>query len=321
LTSIWQTLVRSAGQLFHDLDRRRPREEPRPAAARSQSSWGADYEPLKRVTLTDEVARTLFEEYETHRRGPRGHEETGWVILGLREVNEAIVLATLPAGTESSAGVAHVRFNSVGQALASRIVRQQDRRLTMLGVVHTHPGSLRHPSDGDFRGDSQWVERLRGGEGIFGIGTADARPSSHTLYARQPKPHVQCLGPLCLSWYSLKKGDTGYQPLPYGLTIGPDMARPLHSIWTTIEAHAERLDRLSCQQAGVQFELTAGREGPALEVTVPLAESGDGVRALLEGDDVRYYLLRQGELLSPDLVEARVDRGVYLLLAEVAAQV
>ena len=87
------------------------------------------------MTLTDEVGRTLFEEYAAHHEGPRGHEETGWILLGLREEHEAVALATLPAGTERSAGVAHVRFNSNGQALASRIVRQADRRLTMLGVV------------------------------------------------------------------------------------------------------------------------------------------------------------------------------------------
>jgi proteasome lid subunit RPN8/RPN11 len=123
--------------------------------------------------LTDGVGHTLFEEFAGHRAEARGEEETGWVLLGLREAREAVVLATLPAGALRDASVAHVRFNSNAQALASRIVRQTNRRLTMLGVVHTHPGSLRHPSDGDLRGDGQWVANLRGHEGVFGIGTAD----------------------------------------------------------------------------------------------------------------------------------------------------
>src|SRR5262245_26679576 len=122
----------------------------------------ANYRPLRRVVLTTEVARTLFNEYSAHRRSERGDEETGWVLLGWREEDEVIVWATLPAGADREAGEAHVRFNSIVQAVASRVVRQSDRKLAMLGVVHTHPGSLRHPSDGDYRGDIQWVGQLRG---------------------------------------------------------------------------------------------------------------------------------------------------------------
>ncbi len=165
--------------------------EPAPAAA-------ITYGPLERVLLTDGVGRTLFEEFAAHRAEARGDEETGWVLLGLREAREAVVLATLPAGALRDASVAHVRFNSNAQALASRIVRQTDRRLTILGVVHTHPGSLRHPSDGDLRGDGQWVANLRGREGVFGIGTADGPETAGDLFAHQPRPHVQCLSGLAL---------------------------------------------------------------------------------------------------------------------------
>src|SRR4051812_18504100 len=78
------------------------------------------YERLQRVIVSDEVCRTLFEEYAIHRHSQRGDEETGWVLLGLRETAEAVVLATLPAGTNRSAGIAHVRFNSIAQAVGSR---------------------------------------------------------------------------------------------------------------------------------------------------------------------------------------------------------
>jgi hypothetical protein len=242
--------------------------------------------------------------------------------LGLREENEAIVLATLPAGADRQAGIAHVRFNPSGQALASRIVRQVDRRLTMLGVVHTHPGSLRHPSDGDYHGDSHWVARLRGREGVFGIGTADGEPEpdGNPVYARQIKPHVQGLGSLCLSWYALGDGDSNYRPLPVDLTLGPDLARPLHPLWPTIEHHAERVDRLYCQQAGIRFEVLADAEPTALALNIPLAEPGQWVRVLLEGKQVRYFLVRGDDILAVDCQDSAVDRGVYLLLAELAAQ-
>src|SRR5207302_10637523 len=135
---------------------------------------------------------------------------------------EVVVLATLQAGMESNAGVAHVLFDSTAQAVGSMIVRQSDRRLRMVGVVHTHPGSLRHPSDGDYRGDSVWVGQLRGGEGVFGIGTADCNSQDSLPVVHQPKPHAQCLGKLRFSWYALRTGDRAYRPVPVSYTLGPD---------------------------------------------------------------------------------------------------
>src|SRR6516225_3310151 len=155
---MFQALISTAGRLLNDLNRSLFRRPEPPADEVVSSSTPRLYQRLQRVVLTDQVCRTIFEEYAAHRQSTRGEEETGWVLLGLREADEAVVLATLPAGAERSAGVAHVRFNASAQALASRIVRQWDRRLSILGVVHTHPGSLRHPSDGDFQGD-----RLVGG--------------------------------------------------------------------------------------------------------------------------------------------------------------
>ncbi len=289
-------------------------------------------QPLRRVLLTDGVSRTLFEEYAAHRASGRGEEETGWLLLGRREGSDAVALATLPAGTLREAGVAHVQFSSPGQEVASRIVRQGDRSLTAIGVVHTHPGTLRHPSDGDFRGDSQWVGLLRGQEGIFGIGTADAisngtgkgtnNGASHGaiegLLGRHPRPHMQTFGELCLSWYSLGKGDRQYRPLPVELVLGPDLARPLHTVWPVIESHAPQLDRLARQQAGLAFDVAKDR--PALTVKVALAEPGDAILVVIEESQVRYLLLRGGAFLETDAPDPRIDRGIYLMLAELAAQ-
>jgi hypothetical protein len=163
------------------------------------------------------------------------------------------------------------------------------------------------------------VGKLRGNEGVFGIGTADGDSEEDPLYALQPKAHVQCLDPLCLSWYALREGEGDYRPLAHRLTLGPDLARPLHRVWATIEAHAERLDRLCRQQAAVRFDVVAGQGESALAVTVPLAESGRGVRVLLTEKDTRYFVVHDGEVLSAESSETRVDRGVYLLLAELAS--
>jgi hypothetical protein len=280
----------------------------------------SSYQPLRRLVLTDEVGRTLFQEYGGHRAGARGEEEIGWVLLGIREVDEAVVLATLPAGSQRSAGVAHVKFNSTAQALGSRIVRQWDKRLTMLGVVHTHPGSLRHPSDGDYQGDSLWVGRLRGGEGIFGIGTADGPPSNGVLVGNQPQRHVQAFGKLLLSWYALGEGDRKYRPLEVQLTLGPDLALRLHDVWTTIEAFAEPLERLCRQQAGVSFDVVPGRSATSLVVSFKLAEPKTALRIVLKGTEAALYWEHGQELHGIDMPADELDRSVYLALAELAGR-
>lgn len=316
-----QDLVRTASQVLRDLHRIWLRERlPASSPRRPDPMPCRSFQPLECVVLTDGVGRTLFEEFAKHREADRGDEETGWVLLGLREEKQAIVLATLPAGGERDAGAAHVRFNSGGQVLGSRIVRQWDRRLTTLGVVHTHPGSLRHPSDGDLRGDSAWVGRLRGREGIFGIGTADEVIGKGVLFAQQPRPNVQCLGELCFSWYALADGDRSYRRIPVGMTIGPDLARSLHAIWPTIEANADRLDRLYRQQADLTFDVLADRQCPRLGMTIRLAEPGGAIRVLLDGTKAHYYVVGREQVFAVDPPDEQVDRSVYLLLAELARQ-
>jgi len=300
----------------------RPRKALRPADPTPAPSLA----PLERVRLTDGVGRTLFEQYRSHRSAARGEHETGWLLLGLRDRSEAVALATLPAGANCDAGVAHVRFNSTAQAVGGRIVRQGDKRLTILGVVHTHPGSLRHPSDGDLRGDRDWVQHLRGREGVFAIGTADAASHAGTspataLFASRPLPHVHCLGKLRFSWYALRQGESSYRSLPVELTIGPDLARDLHAVWAVLEAHADRIDRLMEQQANMRVEVAAEQSSPALVLIVPLAGNDGSLRVLLGTGEVRYMLERKGELLETGHHEDLVDRGVYLLLAQLASGV
>jgi len=313
-----QALVSSACRLLNHLSRTLQGERLPPPELLA-STAPKTYRRLERVRVTDQVCRTMFEEFGAHRRSERGDEEIGWVLLGVREESEALVLATLPAGANRSAGVAHVRFNSNGQALASRIVRQWDRRLTMVGVVHTHPGSLRHPSEGDYQGDSLWVGQLRGGDGIFGIGTADAKRLNGTPVAHQSEHHRQTLGEMNFSWYALAHGDKRYRKLPLEVTLGPDLAKPLHPVWDVVETHAEALDCLCRQQAGMSFDMVAGVEGPALAAQVPLADKGNFLRIVLERDEVRYFVQQEGLLSAVDPDADTVNRGVYLILAELAS--
>jgi hypothetical protein len=70
----------------------------------------------------------------------------------------------------------------------------------------------------------------------------------------------------------------------------------------------------------MRFEVTAGLAGPALAAYLRLAEPDSSLRVLVEKGQVRYLLERQGDTFEADPKTDRVDRGVYLLLAELAAQ-
>jgi len=309
-----RALLSTASRFLDEWNRKLLRER-RPAPELLHSPGQAKFQPIERLVLTDEVCRTLFEDYAEHRRGFRGDEEIGWILLGRREGREVLALATLPAGADRQAGVAHVRFNSNAQALASRIVRQEDKRLRMIGVVHTHPGSLRHPSDGDYRGDILWVGQLRGGEGVFGIGTADEKAENDI--AHQPEAHRQILGELGFSWYVLGQGDKRYRKLPVTVTIGPDLARPLHPLWTVIEEFAAPLERLCRQQAMVRFATTSAPKNHLI-AEVPLAEPGSSLRIVLAPGEKRFFVAHNEELFGVEAESALLDRAVYLILAELA---
>jgi hypothetical protein len=71
----------------------------------------------------------------------------------------------------------------------------------------------------------------------------------------------------------------------------------------------------------MRFEVVAdGMEGPGLMLTLPLAGNGDAVRVILRPKSVHYFLERDGEVLEVDHRDEYVDRGIYLLLAELSAQ-
>jgi proteasome lid subunit RPN8/RPN11 len=290
-----------------------------PAAELFAPATPRSYRALERVVLTEAVARTLFDDFAEHRAGPRGEEEVGWVLLGVREESEVLVLATLPAGADREAGVAHVHFNSTAQAVACRIIRQGHRRLGIVGVVHTHPGSLRHPSDGDYQGDSLWVGRLRGGAGVFGIGTADGKSNGKPANGKPADAeYLHAEGELCFSWYALAAGDRRYRRLRVVVTDGPDLARPLHPVWHVIELHADALDCLCQQLAHMTFEVAADQK--ALLARVPVADNSGNLRILLRPQGAQFFLDHRGEVVAVDPQEEQLDRAVFLVLAELARQ-
>jgi proteasome lid subunit RPN8/RPN11 len=260
---------------------------------------------LERVVLSDGVAGTLFDDYAEHRRTGRGCEEIGWILLGHRREADALALAALPAGADRDASAVHVRFNADAQAIASRMLRQNDRRLEIVGVVHTHPGNLCQPSSGDLAGDSAWVKNLRTLDAVFGIGTA-----------RHASADGDVGGDQQFAWYALSAGDPAYRPLPACVEPGPDLAMALRPLWPTLETHAVALEKLCRLMAHVNFE----RAGDALAVNIALPDALCALRLLLKGQEARYYWDRHGELSAVEPREPQLDRAVLLILAELAKE-
>jgi hypothetical protein len=273
------------------------------------------YQPLQRVVLADGVLRTLFDDFARHRQTARGEEEFGWALLGVRDECEAHALAALPAGAQRHASLTHIQFHSNAQAVATRLLRQRDKQLTMLGVVHTHPGSLRHPSSGDYRGDILFVTRLRGREGVFGIGTADTNGQSPET--RQPAPNQHVRGPLCFHWYALAEGNDNYRAIPVVASNADDLARPLAGLWPTLETHADALENLSLQLAHISLDVVGAEADASLALAVALADDRR-LRVLLQGSAARYYVESDGDLSAVEPGATAVDHGVYSILAELA---
>jgi proteasome lid subunit RPN8/RPN11 len=266
----------------------------------------------------------LFQEYAAHRASERGREEIGWILLGYRSGSTAWAVATIPAGANRDAGEAHVRFNSEAQAVATRILRQEDRKLVSLGVVHTHPGTLRHPSHGDWQGDRAWVANLRGEEGVFGIGTVDTEARAMEAISRHPQAHIQTWGGLRFDWYTLRAGQNRYQPVAVSLEIGPDLAAEFRPVWDILETHAPRIERLAQQFRSVRYELGESGGNPALLVRVGLGGGfggeGESVNLLLLGKTIRLFHESKGDSTPWDgPADLPPDQAVYLLLAERAS--
>jgi hypothetical protein len=103
------------------------------------------------------------------------------------------------------------------------------------------------------------------------------------------------------------------------LTLGPDLALPLRPVWEELEVHAARLERLARQLRGIVFDVHLGNHKPALVMDVPLAEPERILRVIMEGNEVRYYAIDPNGGMIADIRDDRVDRGVFLLLSELAS--
>ena len=281
-----------------------------------------EWPPLSRIVLTQGVVDSLFEQFDEHRKTERGNEEIGWLLLGHRRQGEDFVTiqATLPAGTNRDAGVAHVQFSSTAQAVAARFLRASDPELIPLGVAHTHPGSLTRPSSGDYKGDREWIQQLRGRAGVFAIGTISATKNSTTTFAISPAPSVQCRGSLCFHWYGLHAGAQDYVTLPVEIQSGTDLASPWHGAWEHLETFAEGLEQLQLQLRQVQARVTHVNGEAVLLVSIPIAARDGGMIYLqLKNREAQLFVKLEDEMFAVEGEISNLPEKIYELLAIFAA--
>ncbi len=258
--------------------------------------------PKSRYVVTKDVAATLFNEFAEHRRTARGNEEIGWLLVGHRSGTEIHVIGTIPAGTHRDASAVHVSFDSEAQTLASRIIRQVDRRLQIVGIVHTHPGSMRHPSEGDLQGDRQWIQQLQHAEAIFAIGTADGDAS---------EPNG-----LHFSWYALGVDDDDYRAVEMDFAAGADAGSPLREIWDVVESRSGPLNRICRLYAAVRLGIINEDEATWLRATLALPWTGQQLYLLLSSTEARYYWENGQSFIAIDLQEADIEIAVLMILME-----
>ena len=103
------------------------------------------------------------------------------------------------------------------------------------------------------------------------------------------------IGTLC------RRNDNNYRPLPIEISLGPDLATSLRTVWNELEDYAGSLDRLCRQFAQVKFEVV---EGPALACRIRLSEPQPSC-ACLDSREENPLLLRG---CGPD-IRSRTKRG------------
>jgi proteasome lid subunit RPN8/RPN11 len=187
---------------------------------------------LEKVILMKPIADLLFGEYGKHLQGPHAEKEMGWVLLGHTSIAQysnpdksttqswaAMVTDIISSSTTGhDSGVGHFVFDS------DEVLRQYSKLtlrklgLEVLGMVHTHPGGNRYPSDADLLQDLQWVPTLKAKKGIFGIGTEMKTWVPAGDY--QTRPYLAKSG-MVFTFFLLRMDSDRYEPIEVSVQEAP----------------------------------------------------------------------------------------------------
>lgn len=306
--------------------------EPVAVLAPPQDQGSAPAIPTGTVRIHKGVLDTMFEDFQKHKETDRGEEETGWMLLGRREAGVVIIEAALPPGEFRDAGTAHVNVNSTAISVAMRVLKKSHPRLDVIGMAHTHPGSLDRPSEGDYRGDIVWVRKLPGRQGVFAIGVwefdepvnfldDDANQGSGDV--REPVPPiapVSCFrdGRSRFNWFSLSEGDGWYKACPMEPVAGDDFGQSVRQHWEVLEHFAGSIDRLLQMQPGMRMGLLPVSDGvaPAMVLCQPLARDGEELQVVLQGRDARFFRMSAEEIDELQAPRERLDTAFFEVMAE-----
>jgi hypothetical protein len=106
--------------------------------------------------------------------------------------------------------------------------------------------------------------------------------------------------------------------VPIRWTLGEDLAKPLHVVWDAMETHAGEIEKVLAQQTKATCGITQGAAGHQLTLSIPLAGSAGKIIVFIFKDKVQYFFEKNEQLFAVDIQEDKVDRGVYLVLAELS---
>ena len=92
----------------------------------------------------------------------------------------------------------------------------------------------------------------------------------------------------------------------------------MHVVWDAMEVHASEIEKVLAQQSKASCAITKSASGHQLTLSIPLAGSAGKILVFIFKDKVQYFFEKNEQLFAVDIQEDKVDRGVYLVLAELA---
>jgi hypothetical protein len=138
--------------------------------------------PPIEVRVTAGVVDRLLADVADHLRGPHAHDETGWVPIGRVAAGVVSVEGLLSAGRRPFASPAAFEPDHA-HVLAALVLLQAREPADVVGLIHTHPGSMDWNSAVDQVADEGHVLALPGGIGVYPIVVRERRASGPVVRA------------------------------------------------------------------------------------------------------------------------------------------
>lgn len=114
--------------------------------------------------------------------------EVGGVLLGHRHLRTYFIIdATIPVSQELKSSVSFELDGTKETQLANRLISMYRRKLTLVGIWHSHVGGMDTFSSQDKQSNKKFTEIVGGAISAIAIPTSDARLDELVSYYISPK--------------------------------------------------------------------------------------------------------------------------------------